>query len=116
VYVGTCETDLIERNDSHVEVTDAGMPQFEAQCRVRLFCGLLVSCRGFVVSYTFVRLGYRFFTLSEKEVVCNVVTHVVMNYFTIFRTDNISYLTFIYPVREKGKVIPLQARCDPEGG
>ena len=99
MYVRTCETDLIERDDSHVEVTDAGMPHFEAQCRVLLFCGLLVSCRGFVVSYTFVRLGYRFCTLSEKGVACNVVTHVVKNYFTVFRTDNISYLTFVYPVR-----------------
>ena len=51
-----------------------------------------------MLSYTFVRLGYTSCTFSEKEVAFDVVTHVVMKYFTVFRTDNITYLTFVYPV------------------
>lgn len=51
-----------------------------------------------MLSYTFVRLGYTSCTFSEKEVACEVVTHLVMNYFTVFRTDNISFFTFVYNV------------------
>jgi hypothetical protein len=40
----------------------------------------------------------QFCTLSEIAFACNIVTRVTMNYFTAFRTDDISYLTFVHPV------------------
>ena len=68
------------------------MPQFETQCHFLLFCVLLVSCTAFVLSYTFVGLGYMSCTFSEKEVACDVVIHVVMNYSVSHSLPNPAFL------------------------